>query len=88
VFFLFSEASKASSFPILKESERRTQTTNIEIVSNPKESVSKPGNRKRLDFVEEITIGESEAMKTTCSENMFEDFVTRSSTINRESAIF
>lgn len=59
-FVLFAEAPQIFAHSSRKGSEGEIQTKDVEVVSNPKEPVPEPGNRKRLVFTEEITIGESE----------------------------
>lgn len=49
-----------SAYSPYKRSDKQTQTSDVEVVSNPKEPVPEPGKRKRIVFIEELTIGESE----------------------------
>jgi hypothetical protein len=60
LFFLFLGASTIFAYSSRKGSEGKIQNEDVDIVSNPKEPVPEPGSRKRIIFVEEITIGESE----------------------------
>lgn len=60
LFSLIFVVFDISAYSTPKGIEDKTQDSDVEVVSNPKEPVPEPGQRKRLVFVEELTIGESE----------------------------
>ncbi len=59
VFLLVICVSDPSAHTPHKGITKIIQASDIEVVSNPKQPVPAPGQRKRIVFVEEITIGES-----------------------------
>lgn len=60
MFFLIIVLSSIFAHSLHKGIDETAQSLDVEVVSNPKEPLPKPGKRKRIVLVEELTIGESE----------------------------
>jgi len=60
LFSLIFVVFDISAYSTPKGIKDKTQDSDVEVVSNPKEPVPEPGQRKRIVLVEELTIGESE----------------------------
>jgi hypothetical protein len=60
VFVMVMGFSDIFALSLHKGNAKRIQASEMEVVKNPKEPVPAPGQRKRIVFVEELTIGEKQ----------------------------